>query len=634
MIPSSRVVAGRAHPARRRQRGGARKLRLARGQWVQLGAMPVALYKAARPSLGQLRLSQRHWGRFPSPMWFTSAVAAAFLSVFAGGLYSGFWRTPPSSSNDVERWSCRPFLPNVFVEHPPSPKHSAIRQATQTVDDFFTTRFSKGDIDSLSVAIVTSQGTLYEKNFGTMRGNETNGPATTRHSTYRIASVSKLFAVLEGLILEEKGVLSWDDHVSKYLKGFDYRLDGLDPSKNPAPKKAPELTLFQLASHMSGLGRDWPPGTVAGWPNSMAGGGPPPTNGNPFPSHQSLFNAISKHHLVSPPWSYPAYSNTGTGVLGLALAAASSAASGDASTMSYADLLKRDIFDPMGLNGSHFLTTDANKHLVVVPSVGPEVADQDFLDAMNPAGGQFASLADMVTLTQTILDPSHTKSQISSYARDKWLRTVHAFEEDDWTEIGFIWEIIKAADSNGRLRKIYWKLGAMAGYHTAIAVHPGTSYGVVVLMGGRYPDAAKLAYDTFELFQPAIDQALADAVEESYVGSWVDETASAPTSARISIDRGTLYMEEFSLLGVDALKSFGAQGRLALRPTGWSEELRLDTGIPGYNGQKHMGCYPYWNGQDFWGIRNNAAINAIYFTGSGSQRRLHVPSLSLVLKRA
>ena len=76
---------------------------------------------------------------------------------------------------------------------------------------------------------------------------------------------------------------------------------------------------------------------------------------------------------------------------------------------------------------------------------------------MNPAGGQFSSLSDLITVTQTLLNPNHPKSQISRYARDKWLQTVHAFEEDDWTEIGFIWEIIKARDSNGRLRKIYWK---------------------------------------------------------------------------------------------------------------------------------------------------------------------------------
>ena len=132
------------------------------------------------------------------------------------------------------------------------------------------------------------------------------------------------------------------------------------------------MTLWQLATHTSGLGRDWPPGVVADWPENMFGGGPPPTNGHPFPSHQALFDAIATYRLVSPPGTYPAYSNTGTGLLGVALEAAARAASGEA--LSYAELLQRDIFAPMRLNGSHFLTTAANKHLVVVPSVGPEVA--------------------------------------------------------------------------------------------------------------------------------------------------------------------------------------------------------------------------------------------------------------------
>ena len=61
--------------------------------------------------------------------------------------------------------------------------------------------------------------------------------------------------------------------------------------------------------------------------------------------------------------------------------------------------------------------------------------------------------------------------------------------------------------------------------------------------------------------------------------------------------------------------------------------VRIDTGIPGYNGVKHMGCYPYWNGQDLWGVKNNAAVNAIFFGGSGDERRLHVPSLALTMKR-
>ncbi|KAI0079040.1 beta-lactamase/transpeptidase-like protein [Panus rudis PR-1116 ss-1] len=567
------------------------------------------------------------------------AVAIAALSVLLGTHYGyiSVQNIPFISPKDeVERFSCRPFLPNLFAETPPSPDHPAIRRATDALDRFFTTRFSKGDIDSLSVAVVTSNGTLYEKNFGVIRGNESDtSPPTTSHSVYRIASVAKLFTALEGFILERRGIISWDDPVSKYLPNLKYRLDGLDPNKPGLSLTDTPLTLYQLATHTSGLGRDWPPGTVAGWPHDMFGVGPPPTNGHPFPSHQDLFDAIARHHLTSPPSAYPAYSNTGTALLGMALAAASSKAAGDETVISYADLIQRDIFDPMGLNGSHFLATEENKHLVVVPSVGPEVADQDFLDAMNPAAGQFSSLSDMITVTQTLLDADHPKSQLSQYALNKWFHPVHAFEEDDWTEIGYIWEIIKARDSNNRLRRIYWKLGAMVGYHTAVAIHPGTGYGIVVLMGGRYPDAAKLTYDAFEILQPGIDKALADAATELYAGRWRDSSIDAPTnsSARITVDKGTLYIEELTLQGVNALKNFGAPGRLALRWTRRTDEFRIDTGIPGYNGQKHMGCYPYWNGQDLWGVRNNAAINAIYFTGSGRDRKLHVPSLSLVLER-
>ena len=44
------------------------------------------------------------------------------------------------------------------------------------------------------------------------------------------------------------------------------------------------------------------------------------------------------------------------------------------SKISCADLMKRNIFEPMGMNYSHFLATDENRHLIVVPPLSPEVA--------------------------------------------------------------------------------------------------------------------------------------------------------------------------------------------------------------------------------------------------------------------
>jgi hypothetical protein len=113
----------------------------------------------------------------------------------------------------------------------------------------------------------------------------------------------------------------------------------------------------------------------------------------------------------------------------------------------------------------------------------------------------------------------------------------------------------------------------MGGYHAGIAIHPGTSYGIVVLLGGRYFDAAKLAYDAFEIFQPAIDSVLAEMATSLYAGSWTSEDGDS--SASIVVDKGTLYMERFISNGTDILGMFQAPGRLALRSTQRRDELRL-----------------------------------------------------------
>ncbi|KAJ7039367.1 beta-lactamase/transpeptidase-like protein [Mycena alexandri] len=559
-------------------------------------------------------------------LWQSTMVG--LISLILGGHYTGFWSLPKLSirQDETERFSCRPFLPTLFDQSPPQADNPLLQAASLRAAQFLESRFSKKDIDSLSVAVVSSDGVLFEGNYGVMRGNESeSSPVTNSDSMYRIASVSKLFTVLEGHILAEKGVISWDDRVDKYLPHFRIRSD---ESSNPS---STSITLFQLASHMSGLGRDWPPGNVANWPKDLFGAGPPPTNGLPFPDHASLFRALKKNALVSHPFAIPGYSNTGIGVLGLALVAANRAANGPKEPSSYADLLKRDIFDPLGLNGSHFLTTESNKDLVVVPSLAPEVADQDFLDAMNPAGGQFSSLRDSITVLQTLLNPTDKRSLISKQTMDSWMHTFHAFEEDDWTEIGFLWEIIKARDSNGRLRKIYWKLGAMAGYHAALAIHPGTSYGVAVLLGGHYPDAAKIAYDIFDIFQPAIDKSLAELVTSVYVGKWA--SLDKNSSATVLIDRGTLYVDNLFVDGTDILAKFNSPHRVSLRSTN-RDKFRLDIGIPFYNGKIHMGCYPYWVGMDLWGMRDGHALNAIEFSGEGTGRRLHLPAIGVEMIRA
>lgn len=112
----------------------------------------------------------------------------------------------------------------------------------------------------------------------------------------------------------------------------------------------------------------------------------------------------------------------------------------------------------------------------------------------------------------------------------------------------------------------------MAGYHSALAIHPGSSYGVSVLMGGHYGDAAKIAYDAFEIFQPFMDSILATLAGNLYAGTW--SNAERNSSATITVEKGVLFLEKYILEGVDALGMFFAPGRLALRSSGRRDEFR------------------------------------------------------------
>ena len=102
-------------------------------------------------------------------------------------------------------------------------------------------------------------------------------------------------------------------------------------------------------------------------------------------------------------------------------------------------------------------------------------------------------------------------------------------------------------------------------------MHPGSSYGIIILMAGSYPDAAELAYDAFEIMHPGIDRALSDLATDLYAGKWVAvhsiQNATEASSAIITVEGGTLYIDEYVLFGVNALEKMEAKGRVALRPT-------------------------------------------------------------------
>ncbi|KAH9947539.1 beta-lactamase/transpeptidase-like protein [Amylocystis lapponica] len=473
------------------------------------------------------------------------------------------------------------------------------------------------------MAVVTSAGSLHEGFWGVRRANETDEKIrgmVDRHSIYRLASISKLFTSLETFILRDRGVLDLDDPIHKVLPQFPY-----DPVQGP-------VTYRQLMSHMSGLGRDWPAGDASkSWPKSLDGSGPPGFNGLPFPSFETFMESFKHHDVVMPQYTYPVYCNTGFALLGLANVAANRLAEGDDAPKTHAELMRRDIFGPMGLNGSSFLATRANLDHVTVASINTTEITYDFKDPMNPAGGQMSSLSDLVKVMQTFLDPTRPENLISPYTLREWMRPLHKFW-DGVTSVGALWEIYTLVDSYGRPQELYQKSGELAGYHLTFSMVPSTSYGVVVLTTGPTTETLPLNRLIFEQIQSAFDAVLEDAVRGLLVGTW--HSSDARGTIAVTFDDGSLFVSEYTLNGTDVLQVMQADGasgaaseKVALWATAEDEYKLAASG-------GHVGCVSGWVNLDGLGYIDGVSVNLLRVKHDGPEIILELPAIAMEFRRA
>ncbi|EGN94877.1 hypothetical protein SERLA73DRAFT_77610 [Serpula lacrymans var. lacrymans S7.3] len=532
-------------------------------------------------------------------------------------------------------------LPPLLAKNPPAP--SVISSAAQKLDSVLSLQFSalnESGVDSISVAVVTSNGSVYEGFWGVKRANETDAAlrgTVDRNSIYRLGSGSKLITALETYILRNRGVLNLffissklsgghsltslffisvirDDSVKKYIPQLTYI-----PEEDP-------MTFRQLMSHMSGLGRDWPPGNTSNaWPKTLGGAGPLYYNGQPFPTHQDVYDAIAYDPLIAPPYTYPIYSNTGYSLLGITNVAANEAFEGSGSPTTHAELVKRDIFDPLGLNGSSFFLTDVNKPHVVVASVETLEADLDFGDATNPYGGQFSSISDLVKLMQTFLDPTRPESLISPYTVREWMRPMYVWPDN--SAVGALWEIFQAQDSYGREQLVYQKSGDLVGYHSAWTINPINSYGVIVLTTGNLSEPVPLTNLVIEQVQSAFDTALESATSDLLVGSWRSDDGQGEIT--IVIEEWSLFVTNFTLNGTDVLYVMESDGDSTQLPL-WStsvDEYKLAVS----SGQN--GCEVLWVGLDGYGYIDGYSVNLLRVSRTGNNTTLLLPATGTELKR-
>ncbi|TRM59236.1 beta-lactamase/transpeptidase-like protein [Schizophyllum amplum] len=572
--------------------------------------------------------------RVPSvapPRSSARTIIYSFL-ILCATLAPAFWAgvlrfDAPYRTSFVAAPSCKVPLPNLLAYSPPTGDEAVTQEASLLLDAYLTERSAHDDIDSMTVAIVTPRGTVFERAYGSLRANESEpdkyGPVDS-DSVYRVASITKMFTVLETLILRERGVLNWDDPVTKFLPNFTYsgaswseHLGGQADSTQP---QGP-ITMRQLASHMSGLGRDYPVQNVPNWPAEIPG-----SYGFRERPREEVLKAISDLPLVVPQYEYPVYSNAGMDILGIANVEANKLSSDtpDDEPQSHKELIQRDILHPLGLNSSFYVvpSPDIAAH-IAVPRKDSEWADIVFGDTDDPAGGQFSSLRDLTTLMKTFLSPTAAGGLISRYVVREWLRPLHPWR-DGMNEVGAPWEIRKLSNE----MRMYAKGGNLPGYHSQFTLIPEQAFGVILLLAGEYTDTVSLTDVAVARFAPAFAALQTEAAAHAYAGMWRGDSAVVIVAVR----DGMLYVDLLVVRGVDVLEAAGAgPGRpVALWSTGRKDEFRLGVGRAELNDVPIAGCEPYWISMDVYGYQSRGApLDLVYFEDD----QLMYPAAGVQLKR-
>lgn len=251
-------------------------------------------------------------------------------------------------------------------------------------------------IGSVVAGIVMGNDLIWEKAFG-WANVEKKIPADMA-SIYRTGSISKSVTAVLLVRLAEKGILSLDDPVSKYLPEIKNLNDSLEVAE--------KITLRQLASHTAGLIREpklpkAAAGPIAEWENKI------------------ITSIPTTSFLASPGEKY-SYSNIGFGILGLTISRAAE--------RPFMDLVHEMIFDPLEMNSSTFiLSTEQEKHLAVGYMNRRDSVNTSFPALEHagrgykvPNGGVYSTVGDMVkfiaaqtgTSAEQILTPeSRTEMQ-------------------------------------------------------------------------------------------------------------------------------------------------------------------------------------------------------------------------------
>jgi len=195
-------------------------------------------------------------------------------------------------------------------------------------EEYMNRLVQSGTPPGMSLAVVKNDSIIYSKGFGW--ADEPRRIRATPNTVYHWWSCTKIVTAIAILQLREKGKLSLNDPVVRYLPFFEVKYPS-DTSK--------QVTILNLLNHTSGL-PDPSAFTFVRWVHHD---GDPPVNQTDF--IKKVLPDYSK--LKFEPGDHSEYSNIGYMVLGAVIEKITG--------MTYEDYIRQNILQPLGMNHTDFL---------------------------------------------------------------------------------------------------------------------------------------------------------------------------------------------------------------------------------------------------------------------------------------
>jgi len=311
-------------------------------------------------------------------------------------------------------------------ENTASPAAPDVARMEQVIQSYVSNKQFMG-----SVLVARGNDIILDKGYGfaNLEWNIPNSPTTK----FRLGSITKQFTAACILLLEERGKLSVNDPVKKYMPD--------------APAAWDKITIFNLLTHTSGIPN------FTSFPNYHST--------EPFPAAPAeLVARFRDKPLDFEPGTKMNYSNSGYVLLGYLI----EKITGE----SYAKFVQENIFTPLGMKDSGY---DSNS--AVIPerasgyTPGPDgIVNAGFINMTVPlsAGGLYSTTEDLLRWEQglfggKLLSAASLEKMTTPYKND------YAFG--------------LAVQTNGR--KVIHHEGGIEGFNTDLAYFPEGKLTVIVL---------------------------------------------------------------------------------------------------------------------------------------------------------